>query len=138
VEMRMSPRTRVLAVLLDATTARLPGDDDVVLAARNAAIDPVPVRAGGGQRTALLFDLRADERIAARGDEPIVIGVHTTDDVRISGVIGLSGTAREWGARLNGGLPEDWVPDEPLTSSGATRVRFVDAQFGPLPRRDDR
>ena len=71
----------------------------------------------------MLFDVTASD--AARKGEPITVAVTSVDDVRISGVVGLSGTAREWGERLNGGLPEDWVPDEPLTPDGVTHVRFV-------------
>jgi hypothetical protein len=136
VEMHFSPRISVIAVMLDATSARTPGDDDLRLAVQHGQVDAQPVRAGGGQRAVLLFDVRADERAHARRDQPIVVGVHSADDVRISGVIGLSGTAQEWGVRLNGGLPEDWVPDEPLTPDGTTRVRFVTASFSPLARRE--
>jgi hypothetical protein len=135
-EMRMSPHVSVLAVTLDAITARLPGDDDLMLSLQNGSVDPLPVRAGGGQRAVLLFDLQADQESTANGDVPVIVGVHSADDVRISGVVGLGGTARDWGARLNGGLPEDWVPDEPLTADGSTRVRFVDAAFATARRKE--
>ena len=130
VEMRLSTRITVLAVMLDAVNARLPGDDDVMLSLRNARLDAHPVRAGGGQRAVLLFDVQADPAATANGDVPIIVGAHAAADVRISGMVGLGGTAREWGERLNGGLPEDWVPDEALTPDGATRVRFVGEERG--------
>ena len=125
VEMRLSARITVLAVMLDAVSQRLPGDDDLMLSLHNASIDARPVRAGGGQRAVLLFDVHADPKATVNGDVPIIVGAHAATDVRISGMVGLGGTAREWGERLNGGLPEDWVPDEALTPDGATRVRFV-------------
>lgn len=125
VQMQLSAHVRVLAVLLDAVSARLPGDDDLVLGVENASIAAIPVRAGGGQRAVLLFDLTPDREATANGDVPMIVSVHSVDDVRISGVVGLAGTAREWGDRLNGSLPEDWVPDEPLSADGSTQVRFI-------------
>lgn len=123
VETRLPAHVRVVAVMLDALTARLPGDDDLQLAVRDARLVALPVRAGGGQRAVLLFDVSADPE-ALKAGRPITVVAGAVDDVRISGVVGLSGTAREWGEKLNGSLPEDWVPDEPLTPDGQTRVRF--------------
>ena len=112
----------VIAVTLDALTARLPGDDDLELSVTNASLAALPVRAGGGQRAVLLFDVEPGDAVLK--GEAITLIAASVADVRISGVIGLSGSAREWGEKLNGGLPEDWVPDEPLTPDGETRVRF--------------
>lgn len=125
VQMQLTPYCSVLAVLLDATTARLPGDDDLVLGVRNATVDELPVRAGGGQRAVLMFDLTPDPKATANGDVPVIVSAQSAQDVRISGVVALAGTAREWGERLNGSLPEDWVPDEPLSADGTTTVRFI-------------
>jgi len=72
-----------------------------------------------------MFDLTPDPKATANGDVPVVVSVQSAEDVRISGVVALAGTAKEWGERLNGSLPEDWVPDEPLSADGATSVRFV-------------
>ncbi|WP_217591181.1 DUF6603 domain-containing protein [Burkholderia sp. GbtcB21] len=124
VETRLPAHVSVVAILLDALGARLPGDDDLDLSVRDATVGALPVRAGGGQRAVLLFDVVASPD-ALKAGRPISVTVGTADDVRISGVVGLAGTAREWGQKLNGSLPEDWVPDEPLTADGRTRVRFA-------------
>ena len=122
VETQLSGHISVIAVTLDALTARLPGDDDLELSVTNASLAALPVRAGGGQRAVLLFDVEPGDAVLK--GEAITLIAASVADVRISGVIGLSGSAREWGEKLNGGLPEDWVPDEPLTPDGETRVRF--------------
>src|SRR5439155_24125176 len=61
IETRLHASITVVAIVLDALTARLPGDDDVEIAATNASIAPMPIRAGGGQRAVMLFDVSANE-----------------------------------------------------------------------------
>jgi hypothetical protein len=123
IETWLPPATPVVAVTLDARSARLPNDTDLELTVRRAMVSERMVRVGAGQRAIYLFDVTTDAKLNPQ-QRAIEIGVVTARDVRITGVVGLGGTARSCGERLNGRLPEDWVPDGPLTPDGMTRVRF--------------
>lgn len=124
IETTLPATTRVVAIMLDARSARLPNDADLELVVRGAKLaQDSMVRAGSGQRAIYLFDVRA-EPAKDKEPAPMEIGIVTADDVRLTGVVGLGGTARAWGERLNGTVPDDWVPDGPLTAGGQTRIRL--------------
>jgi large repetitive protein len=123
IETTLPAATRVVAITLDARIARLPNDADLELVVRGAKLASDPVRAGSGLRAIYLFDVIAEPQ--KEKDPPALeIGVVTSDDVRLTGVVGLGGTALAWGERLNGTVPDDWVPDGPLTAGGQTRIRL--------------
>ena len=44
---------------------------------------------------------------------------------RVAGIIGLQGRAEEWARRLHGNVPEDMVPNGPLTPYGAVRMQLT-------------
>lgn len=124
VQLHLSPHVQVVAVTLEAEGGRRPGDDDLAMAVDRGSLSRQPVRAAAGSRTVMLFDLTPDPDATANGDQPVIVSVHGAEDVRIVGVVGLGGSASDWGAQLNGSVPEDWVPDEALTPDGSTRIRF--------------
>lgn len=122
IETTLPSATRVVAIMLDARSARLPNDTDLELVVRGARLaQGSMVRAGTGQRAIYLFDVSAEPEKEPAAME---IGVVTAADVRLTGVVGLGGTALAWGERLNGTVPDDWVPDGPLTAGGRTRIRL--------------
>ena len=47
------------------------------------------------------------------------------------GVVGLAGNAQEWGVRFNGTIPQQIVPDGPLTPDGSVTVRLLPLSGGP-------
>jgi len=125
IETTLSAATRVVAITLDARSARLPSDADLELTVRGARLAEAPVRAGAGQRAIYLFDvLPLAGGARDKQPTPLEIGIVTPDDVRVTGVVGLGGTASAWGERLNGTVPDDWVPDSALSAGGQTRIRL--------------
>lgn len=123
VETTLPSTTAVVAIIVESADSRLPDDSDLGITIRNADLDRMPVRVGAGSRTIFLFDVHTPE-----GDRqsrvPIVVGAVTGETLRIAGTVGLSGSAKDWGLRLNGHLPDDWIADGPLTVAGVARVRF--------------
>jgi hypothetical protein len=74
----------------------------------------------------LLYDVQQ----VKEGITHITIGAASVAGWRFAGVIGLSGKAQEWGVRFNGKIPEQIVPDGPLTPDGSVNVRLVAASGG--------
>ena len=116
----------VIGVILDIKDACANDDGDLNIAVTGATLATPPVRVAGGQRKLLLYD------IASRDPhEPhISISVVSKEGVRMAGIVGLGGRAQEWGVRLNGGVPEHWVSEGPLTPDGAVSVRIRIAPGG--------
>jgi hypothetical protein len=112
--------TTVVLILLDVQDPTALDRGDFALAADGARLLG-PLRATGGRRHALLYDVVERDPEAAR----LSISVASLSGVRLAGVVGLPGTARERATALNGSIPEQIVPDGPLTADGAIRARLT-------------
>ena len=44
---------------------------------------------------------------------------------KVAGVVGAPGTAQQWAARMNGGIPEHLVPDGAVTPDGQVVVALT-------------
>jgi hypothetical protein len=53
------------------------------------------------------------------------VSVASVSGWQLAGVVGLPGTAAEWAARWNGVVPEQVVPDGPLSPDGAVTARWT-------------
>jgi hypothetical protein len=121
IETRLPAATNVVAVLLDRQDATAADRGDLSLAADGATLATPPVALGVGSRRILLYDVASRENEI----ETISISVASRAGWRIAGVAGLAGRAIEWAARFNGSVPENLVPDGPLTPTGTLTVRFT-------------
>ena len=126
VETWLPTSTTVVMILLDQQDPSAAAGGDLALAVDGATLSSSPVRILGGRRRALLYDVQQVNAAAAH----ITIGAASVAGWRFAGVIGLSGKAQEWGVRFNGKIPEQIVPDGPLTPDGSVNVRLVEASGG--------
>ena len=113
-------------ILLDQQDPSAAADGDLALAVDGATLSASPIRILGGRRRALLYDV---QQVNPNADH-ITVATASLTGWRFSGVIGLSGKAQEWGVRFNGKIPEQLVPDGPLTPNGSVIVRMVAAPGG--------
>jgi len=127
VETWLPASTGVVMILLDQQDPSAATDGDLGLAVDGATLSNSPIRILGGRRRALLYDV---QKVAA-GATHLTVAVASVAGWRFSGVIGLSGKAQEWGVRFNGKIPEQLVPDGPLTPNGSVSVRLVSPTGGP-------
>jgi hypothetical protein len=119
----------VLGVILDIMDPTASQAGDLAIAAKGATLSTQPVRVTGGNRKMLFYDVIAREPAATH----ISASVASWDGVRLSGVVGLSGNAQEWGIRLNGRVPEHWVGEGPLTPDGQIVARIPAPSTTPAP-----
>lgn len=126
VETWLPATTGVVMILLDQQDPSAAADGDLGLAVNGATLSTSPIRILGGRRRALLYDVQQVTTVA----DHITVAVASLSGWRFSGVIGLSGKAQEWGVRFNGKIPEQLVPDGPLTPNGSVTVRMVSAPGG--------
>jgi len=117
VETHLPLVTEVVAIVLDQQDPSAALDGDLAVYVQGVTLSP-PLRVGGGRRLALLYDIVTKD---ASGDT-ISIAVGSQTGWRLNGVVGLTGKAREWAARMAGGIPEQLVPDGPLTPEGSAWV----------------
>jgi hypothetical protein len=110
----------VIGVLLDVQDLCSSADGDLAIAVDGATVNTPPVRVTGGRRKLLLYDIATHDPKAAQ----ITVAVASRAGSRMAGIVGLNGTAQEWGIRFNGGVPEHLVPDGPSTPDGAVLVRI--------------
>jgi hypothetical protein len=107
-------------ILLDLQDATSSDDGDLAISAQGATLAANPIRILGGRRRALLYDIAEVDAKAAR----IIIGVASAKGWRLSGVVGLPGKSQEWATDLQGKVPEQVVPDGPLTPDGSISVQL--------------
>jgi hypothetical protein len=68
-----------------------------------------------------------------RGKDPkgvFTLAVSSEAGWRLAGVVGLPGSAVEWGERMNGAVPPRLVPEGPLSPDGSITARFLPATGG--------
>jgi hypothetical protein len=110
----------VVGLILDIQDPSASQAGDLAIAVQGATLSTQPVRVVGGNRKMLFYDVRARDPKA----EYIGVSVASLSGLRMAGIVGLSGSAQEWGIRLNGRVPEHWVAEGPLTPDGQILVRI--------------
>jgi hypothetical protein len=126
VETWLPTSTGVVMVILDEQDPTAASDGDLSIAVAGATVVTPPLRAGGGRRKALLYNVT--DRVA--NADHLVVGVASGSGWRLAGVVGLPGQAQEWAVSMNGGVPEHLVPDGPLTPDGQVNVRLIQVPVG--------
>lgn len=121
VETWLPASTQVVMILLDQQDSTAASAGDLALAVTNATLSSNPVRILGGRRRALLYDVT---RVTANADH-ITIANASLTGWRCAGVIGLAGDAQEWAVRFHGKIPQQIVPDGPLTPNGSVTIRLT-------------
>ncbi len=117
------PKTiSLVMILLDRQDPTAAAAGDLAIACDGVTLAVPPVLGGGGDRTALLYDVISTETKA----EHITIAVGSKTGWSLAGVVGLHGKAMEWAAQLNGRVPPNLIADGPLTPGGDVLVRMVD------------
>ena len=130
--------TTVVGVLLDQVDPTAADGGDLAVGSTGVTLAGPPCRVGGGRRLALLYDARPAPAgtpagsAAGTAGEPISVSVASLTGWQLAGVIGLAGgTAAEWAARWHGTVPEDLVPDGPLSPDGSLTVKYSAAPPAP-------
>jgi len=121
IETRLPAAISVVAVILDRQDATAADRGDFAIAAEGAELITPPLAVGSGSRRILLYDIGSRDNDA----QSISVSIASRTGWRIAGVAGLAGRANEWAARFQGAVPENLVPDGPLTPAGSLSVRFT-------------
>jgi hypothetical protein len=121
VETWLPTAVRVVMLILDQTDPTTANNGDLQITVNGCTLDKPPQRVLGGMRKALLYDvLMRDPDVKWIG-----IAAASLTGWRISGLIGAAGSAQQWGARMNGGIPQHLVPDGAITPNGQVVVRLA-------------
>jgi hypothetical protein len=116
----------VVAVLLDQQDPTATVAGDLALALDGATLNNTPIRILGGRRRMLLYDVTQ----VTQGADHITVAAASLTGWRFAGIIGLTGNAQEWAVRFNGTIPQQLVPDGPLTPNGSVTVRLLSVTGG--------
>lgn len=125
VETWLPPGTEVVVLLLDQIDPAAADEGDLAVHAEGATLT-APLHVGRGRRVALVYDVTARVPDATA----LIVAVGSAAGYRVGGVVGLRGRAIEVAAKLRGGIPDQMVPDGPLTPHGEVRVRRVSSPRG--------
>jgi hypothetical protein len=120
IETRLPIGVRVVMVILDGRDSCAAERGDLAIGCDGATLVTPAIPVGGGNRRAVLYDVTD----VNRESDYFTVSVVSEEGWRVTGVIGLQGKALEWATRLHGSVPEDMVPNGPLTPYGVVRVRF--------------
>jgi len=120
IETWLPPSISVVGLVLDQQDPTAASDGDLAIAVSGATLSTPPVRVTGGARKILLYDVTQ-----VTATDHIVVGVASRNASRLSGVIGLSGSAQEWAVNWNGAIPEHIVADGPLTPDGSVTITIT-------------
>jgi hypothetical protein len=121
VETWLPASTTVVMLFLDQTDPTAAGDGDFQIAAKGCMLDTPPQRVLGGARKALLYDVLTHDP----NMQYISISAASNTGWKISGIVGATGLAQEWAARMNGGIPDHLVPNGAITPDGQVVVRLA-------------
>jgi hypothetical protein len=108
-------------IALDIADQAAADDGDLAIAVSGGTLAVTPVRVITGGRRLLLYDVVA----ADAGAVALLISVASVSGHRVSGVIGVSGTAQEWANRFASGVPDHFVPDGALSPGGSLTVTYA-------------
>ncbi len=121
VETWLPPTISVVMVMLDQQNPTAANSSDLSIAAQGVTLSTSPLIVNGGSRTALLYDVQK----VATDVKYVTLSVASLSAWRVAGVVGAAGSAQEWATRMNGGVPEQMVPEGPLTPDGQVTVQLV-------------
>ena len=125
-ETRLPTQIDTILVLLDQGDGDAANAGDLTIGVTGATIQTPPLIVSGGSRVALLYSISAHDAKA----ENISVAVGSISGFQVAGIAGLSGSAQSWAVRANGKIPEQIVPDGPLTPDGAVIVQIQTPQGG--------
>ncbi len=123
IETYLPTSVTVVMFLLDRQDPTATADGDLQIATTGITLATPPLRVEGGARRALIYTVQNPDPNAAYA----TVAAASVAGWRISGVLGLPGTAQEWAVRMNGGIPEHLVPDGPFTPDGQIVVQLTNA-----------
>ncbi len=126
-ETRLPVQIDTVLVLLDQQNTDAAGAGDLAVGVDGATVQTPPLLVVGGTRTALLYAIIAHTANASA----ISVAVGSLTGWRVAGVAGLAGSAQTWAVRWNGKIPEQIVPEGPLTPGGSVTVQIVASKGGP-------
>lgn len=118
----------VIGVLLDVVDPTASEAGDLALAVTGARLITPPVRLAGGRRKMLLYNVAPAERALH-----VTVAVASMQGLRLAGVVGMQGTAQEWGVRFNGEAPPHLIPDTESTPDGDVVVHLAPPAAPPPP-----
>ena len=120
VETQLPATVTVVVIALDAADPGAAPESDLAIGFTGGTL-AAPRRVLAGQRRVLCYDVTADPGAAS-----FTVSVASAQAWRAGAVIGTGGTAAELASALQGGLPDRFVPDGPISPAG-----FVTATYTP-------
>jgi hypothetical protein len=120
IETYLPTSVAVVMFLLDRQDPTSTADGDLQLATTGITLATPPLRVEGGARRALIYTVAGRDAKAPYA----TVAAASVSGWRLSGVLGLPGTAQEWAVRMNGGIPEHLVSDGPFTPDGQIVVQL--------------
>jgi hypothetical protein len=125
VETTLPVDSQVVGVRIDLADVAAADGGDLVVAVDGGTFGP-PVEVTGRRQRLLLYDVRTRDDDAGH----LTVTVGSGRGWTLSGVVALPGRATEWSTRFSTSIPDDLVPDGPLTDGGACVVRLVPGGTG--------
>ena len=125
VETTLPVDSEVVGVLIDLADVAAADGGDLVVAVDGGTCGP-PVEVTGRRQRLLLYDVQTRHD----GADHLAVTVGSGRGWTLSGVVALPGRATEWSTRFSTSIPDDLVPDGPLTDGGACAVRLVPGGTG--------
>ena len=122
VEIQLPKNISVIMIALDLANAAIASTDDgLAIGVVGATLTLPPQRVSSANRRLLLYDIASLDA----SEDSISLSVASAGAWNVAGVIGVHGSAIEWAAQLAAGIPNQFVPDGPLTPDGSLTIRFT-------------
>jgi hypothetical protein len=119
VETALPITTEVVAVVVELADVEAADRGDLAVAVDGATCS-APVETAGRRQHLICYDVTARED----GRQHLAVSVGSAAGWTVAGVVGLPGRAAEWAARFSTSIPDDLVPDRPVTAGGSCLVRL--------------
>jgi hypothetical protein len=112
--------TAVVAVVVELADVEAADRGDLAVADDGATCS-APVETAGRRQHLVCYDVTGRED----GRTHLTVSVGSAAGWTVAGVVGLPGRAAEWATRFSTSIPDDLVPDRPLTPGGSCLVRLI-------------
>jgi hypothetical protein len=121
VETTLPIGTSVVLIALDLADPAAAQAGDLAIGCLGGTLAAPPQRVATGNRRLLCYDVTTREQGAAG----LTISVASASAWSVGAVVGLPGSAVEWATKLSSGLPDNFVPDGPITPGGSVTATYA-------------
>jgi hypothetical protein len=119
---RLPASVQVVILELDAIDLAAAADGDLAISAEGGELVTPPTVVVAGTRRTLFYDVRPQTGAAAA--PALKVSVASRGGFTVAGVVGVSGRAAEWAARLADAQAPELVGPQALTADGAVTIHL--------------